>query len=71
MNLAVCNSMDGLESIMLSEICQTEKDKYHMTCESKKKANEKHKKKKSQIQRIDCGCRGNGKRGMSEISEGD
>ena len=48
MNLAVCNSMDGLESIMLSEICQTEKDKYHMTCESKKKANEKHKKKKSQ-----------------------
>ena len=42
MNLAVCNNMDGLESIMLSEICQTEKDKYHMTCESKKKkANEK------------------------------
>ena len=48
MNLAVCNNMDGLESIMLSEICQTEKDKYHMTCESKKKKQmKKHKKKKS------------------------
>ena len=28
--LTLCNSMDGPESIMLSEISQSEKDKYHM-----------------------------------------
>ena len=28
-NLVICN-LDGLKGIMLSEICQTKKDKYHM-----------------------------------------
>ena len=28
-NLAICN-LDSLKGIMLSEICQTKKDKYHM-----------------------------------------
>ena len=30
-NLAICNYMDELEGIMLSEISQSEKDKNHMT----------------------------------------
>ena len=30
LNLAICNNMDDLEGIMLSEISQTEKDKYSM-----------------------------------------
>ena len=29
-NLAICSNMDALEGIMLSEISQTEKDKYCM-----------------------------------------
>ena len=30
-NFAICSNMDGLGSIMLSEISQREKDKYCMT----------------------------------------
>ena len=30
-NLTICNYVDELEGIMLSEISQSEKDKYHMT----------------------------------------
>ena len=30
-NLAICNYVDELEGIMLSEISQSEKDKNHMT----------------------------------------
>ena len=29
-DLAICNNMDDLENIMLSEISQSDKDKYHM-----------------------------------------
>ena len=29
-NFTICNSMDGPADIMLSEISQSEKDKYHM-----------------------------------------
>ena len=29
-DIFICNNMDGLADIMLSEISQSEKDKYHM-----------------------------------------
>ena len=30
LNLAICSNVDGTEGIMLSEISQSEKDRYHM-----------------------------------------
>ena len=43
-NLAICDNMDGLDGIMLSEINQTEIDKYCMVslmCGIKKKKKER------------------------------
>ena len=44
-NLAICNNMDDLEGILLSEISQTKKDKYHTISHVESKT--KTKKKKS------------------------
>ena len=36
-NNAICSNMTDLEIILLSEVCQTEKDKYHDTTYKKAK----------------------------------
>ena len=42
-NNATCSNMDGLETVIQSEVSQTERDKYHITskntCEMQKKKN--------------------------------